>query len=425
MEEGSASQVNGPGSLAAILKCQMDMGIPLSVDPLVFPTLCSLRVLIGPSLLLGIIMATGCLVTEAVDVRTERVPEGGLQPVVVENGGLVRLVYLTGDPKAADIHHVERKVGGGAWSPPRTVNSEPGAAVALGSVRGPRLALGGGGILHVLWNGSSKTRPTTSGSAPLLYTRSMPREGGFEVQRALGENTRHLDGGGAVAADGRGTVWVVWHAAQPTPPVGGDDETHRGVFLRVSRDEGLTFGPVRRIDPPGMGVCACCGLDAGIGPDGSGWVLVRGAAGRSERGMRLLTTRAGSLDFQSQTLDSWNLDQCPLSTCRLVQTPDSPSAVWISKGRVQWASLGAPDLRRTLSASARSANHPVLVSLGRTGSAIVAWTEGTGWQRGGDLAWCTLQAGTPNPTVQRLPGVPVWGAVAAWAESDSVVTLLY
>jgi len=244
----------------------------------VFPTLCSLRVLIGPSLLLGIIMATGCLVTEAVDVRTERVPEGGLQPVVVENGGLVRLVYLTGDPKAADIHHVERKVGGGAWSPPRTVNSEPGAAVALGSVRGPRLALGGGGILHVLWNGSSKTRPTTSGSAPLLYTRSMPREGGFEVQRALGENTRHLDGGGAVAADGKGTVWVVWHAAQPTPPVGGDDETQRGVFLRVSRDEGLTFGPARRIDPPdgsssGVPLAdrngACAFSPRGLGPSTS------------------------------------------------------------------------------------------------------------------------------------------------------------
>jgi hypothetical protein len=325
------------GFAAGELKMSGDMGIPLSVDPPVFPTLCSLRLMVSPPLLLGIIMATRCLVTEAVEVRMERVPEGGLQPVVVKNGGLVHLVYLTGDPKAADIHHVERKVGGGAWSPPRTVNSEPGAAVALGSVRGPRLALGGGGILHVLWNGSSKTRQTASGSAPLLYSRSMPREGGFEVQRALGENTRHLDGGGAVAADGKGTVWVVWHAAQPTPPVGGDDETQRGVFLRVSRDEGLTFGPVRRIDPPGMGVCACCGLDAGIGPDGSGWVLVRGAAGRSERGMRLLTNRAGSLDFQSQTLDSWNLDQCPSprvgSSRRRILRPRCGSPRAASSGR--------------------------------------------------------------------------------------------
>lgn len=34
-----------------------------------------------------------------------------------------------------------------------------------------------------------------------------------------------------------------------------------------------------RIDPPGMGVSACCGLDAGIGPDESGWVFLCEVAG--------------------------------------------------------------------------------------------------------------------------------------------------
>ncbi|MFM8878580.1 MAG: sialidase family protein, partial [Verrucomicrobiota bacterium] len=226
----------------------------------------------------------------AVEVRPERVPEAGLQPdAVVDARGRVRLIYLSGDPKAADIHCVVRDPGRGAWSRPQTVNSEAGAAVALGSVRGARLALGGSGILHVVWNGSSKVPSTASGSAPLLYSRSKPSGEGFEPQRALGGQTRHLDGGAAVAADGKGTVWVVWHAALPTPPVGGDDETHRAVFLCVSHDEGRSFEPPRRIDPPGMGVCACCGLDAGIGADGGGWVLVRGAAGKSERGMQLLT----------------------------------------------------------------------------------------------------------------------------------------
>ena len=406
-------------------KCPVDIAIPLAVDPPMFPIHRLARDLLGTACLLVQVLTVPGRAAEPVEVRTERVPEGGLQPVVMTGGGMVHLVYLTGDPKAADIHEVQRKVGGGAWSSPRTVNSEPGAAVALGSVRGPRLALGGGGIRHVLWNGSSKIRQTASGSAPLLYSRSRPGEGGFEVQRALGGDTRHLDGGGAVAADGKGTVWVVWHAALPTPPPGGDDETHRGVFLRDSHDEGATFGPSRRIDPPGMGVCACCGLDAGIGPDGSGWVLVRGAAGRSERGMRLLTTQAGARGFTIQKMDSWPLDQCPLSTCRLVQASDGPSAVWISKGRVQWASLGSPDRSQTLSESGKSANHPVWVPLGRTGSAVVAWTEGTGWQRGGGLAWSTLRSGTLDPNIQRLPGVPVWGAVAGWAESDSVVTLLY
>jgi hypothetical protein len=364
----------------------------------------------------------------AVDVRPERVPDGGLQPdALVDAQGRVRLVYLRGDPKAADIRFVTRGPGRGAWSRPQTVNSEPGAAVALGSVRGPRIALGASGILHVVWNGSSGVPPTASGSAPLLYSRTKPSGEGFEAQRALGGKTRHLDGGAAVAADGKGMVWVVWHAALPTPPVGGDDETRRAVFLSVSRDEGRTFAPPQRIDPPGMGVCACCALDAGIGPDGSGWVLVRGAAGKSERGMQLLTARSGSPDFQRHALDAWSLNQCPLSTARLSRLGGDPVAVWLSEGRIRLGRLGMTESVRPLSEPGRKANHPVVVPLPGSGSLLVAWTEGTAWQRGGDLAWRTVGSGeSPGDSpIQRLPGVPVWGSVAAWNESDGSVTVLY
>ncbi len=369
----------------------------------------------------------------AVDVRPERVPEGGLQPdALVDAQGRVHLIYLSGDPKAADIHCVSRESGRGEWSRPQTVNSEAGAAVALGSVRGARLAVGGSGILHVVWNGSSKVPATASGSAPLLYSRSKPSGEGFEPQKALGGTTRHLDGGASVAADGKGTVWVVWHAALPTAPAGGDDETHRAVFLSVSRDEGRSFDAPRRIDPPGMGVCACCALDAGIGPDGSGWVLVRGAAGKSQRGMQLLTAGAGALKFERRSLDSWDLNQCPLSTTRLGWAVGSPVAVWLSEGRIRLGQMGQTgrtnggDRVRAVSEPGRKANHLVVVPLEGSGSLVVAWTEGTAWQRGGDLAWRTVGAdASQDSPVQRLPGVPVWGSVAAWREADGHVTVLY
>ena len=52
----------------------------------------------------------------AVDVRPERVPEGGLQPdALVDAQGRVHLIYLSGDPKAADIHCVSRESGRGEW----------------------------------------------------------------------------------------------------------------------------------------------------------------------------------------------------------------------------------------------------------------------------------------------------------------------
>lgn len=380
--------------------------------------------------LLGLLWANAGRSTElaAAEIRPERVPESGLQPDArVDAQGRVHLVYLHGDPKAADIHRVSRGPGRGEWSRPQTVNSEAGAAVALGTVRGARLALGGDGILHVVWNGSSKVPSTASGSAPLLYARSRSGGDGFEPQRAVGGMTRHLDGGAAVAADGRGTVWVVWHAALPTPPPEGDDETRRAVFLAASRDEGRTFDPPRRIDPPGMGVCACCGLDAGFGPDGSGWVLVRGAAGKTQRGMRLLKARAGSLEFQATALDAWELNQCPLSTTRLGWAGGSALAVWLSEGRIRLGRPGATDPVRAVSEAGRKANHPVLVPIHGTNALLVAWTEGTGWQRGGELAWRTvgLDSSSQDSPVRRLPGVPVWGSVAAWQESDGSVTVLY
>jgi hypothetical protein len=69
----------------------------------------------------------------------------------------------------------------------------------------------------------------------------------------------------------------------------------------------------------------------------------------------------------------------------------------------------------------------VVVPLEGTDSVLVAWTEGTGWQRGGELAWRTvgLNSSSQDSPVQRLPGVPVWGSVAAWRESDGSVTVLY
>jgi hypothetical protein len=69
----------------------------------------------------------------------------------------------------------------------------------------------------------------------------------------------------------------------------------------------------------------------------------------------------------------------------------------------------------------------VVVPLPGSGSLLVAWTEGTAWQRGGDLAWRTVGSGeSPEDSpIQRLPGVPVWGSVAAWSESDGSVTVLY
>ena len=60
------------------------------------------------------------------------------------------------------------------------------------------------------------------------------------------------------------------------------------------------------------------------------------------------------------------------------------------------------------------------------GSQGSVWTEGTGWQRGGALAWQIFGAdGKPAAAPQRRDGVPVWGLAAAVAEPDGSFTVVY
>src|SRR5438045_3785239 len=59
----------------------------------------------------------------------------------------------------------------------------------------------------------------------------------FEPQRNVIQAANGLDGGGSVAADDSGNVYVAWHAPEP----GGKGEDNRRVWVARSTDEGKTF----------------------------------------------------------------------------------------------------------------------------------------------------------------------------------------
>src|SRR5687767_6364611 len=99
-----------------------------------------------------------------------RVPNGGIQPqALVDAKGDLHLIYFKGEAAAGDIFYVRRPAGQERFSDPIRVNSQPGSAVAAGTIRGGQIALGKAGRVHVAWNGSGKTK-TASGTA-MLYAR--------------------------------------------------------------------------------------------------------------------------------------------------------------------------------------------------------------------------------------------------------------
>src|SRR5438045_2687504 len=66
-----------------------------------------------------------------------KVPDGGLQPqAIVDAKRVIHLIYLYGDPAAADIGYVRKAPGDRQFSEPIRVNDQPGSAIAVGTVRG-------------------------------------------------------------------------------------------------------------------------------------------------------------------------------------------------------------------------------------------------------------------------------------------------
>src|SRR5262245_41513941 len=83
---------------------------------------------------------------EGGNVKLLRVPNQGIQPQATLDGrGDLHLIYFAGDPQAGDLYYVRRPGGMTMFTSPIRVNSEPGSAIATGSIRGAHLAVGKGG----------------------------------------------------------------------------------------------------------------------------------------------------------------------------------------------------------------------------------------------------------------------------------------
>ena len=93
-----------------------------------------------PAFLLLLTCAAGAASSPQINLC--RVPDGGLQPqAIVDSTGTVHLVYLAGDPKHSDVLYTRRPAGQTNFSKAIRVNCVPGSAIAVGTVRGAKLAL--------------------------------------------------------------------------------------------------------------------------------------------------------------------------------------------------------------------------------------------------------------------------------------------
>jgi hypothetical protein len=236
-------------------------------------------------------------------VTVRRAPDGGIQPqAAVDGRGTLHLIYFKGDPRAGDLFYVRRESGKERFSKPLRVNSRPGSAVAIGSVRGGQLALGKGGRVHVAWNSSGKTG--TPEHFPMFYARLNDAGTAFEEQRDLMRASGILDGGGTVAADGAGNVYVVW---QGLARGGKRGEENRRPWVARSTDGGKTFSREAAAWETATGACGCCSTRAFADRKGNVYFLYRGANEGVFRDAYLLVSTDRGKSFRGALLQRWKV----------------------------------------------------------------------------------------------------------------------
>lgn len=361
------------------------------------------------------------------EVTVRRVPNGGVQPqLAVAADGALHLIYLAGDSNHSDIFYATSVDGGATWSPPIRVNAQPGSALAVGTVRGAHLALGLDGRAHVAWMGSKAAEPRAPGGAtPMLYTRLADDGKSFEPQRNVIQSAVGLDGGGSIAADGRGQVFVGWHAPAP----GQKGEQARRVWVARSTDDGKTFAAELPFSDPATGACGCCGMRL-LFDDHQLFALYRGAARQVNRGMYLIEGTDALTDSSDREIAPMQFGACLMSTSAMARSPRGLLAAWETRGQVYWSLVDPrhPDalVARPLPGASEARKHPA-ICIDSAGRVLVAWTEGTGWNKGGTLKWQVFDAaGQPlagaGGTAEALPAND---APAAISRSQGGFLILY
>ena len=370
--------------------------------------------------IIGLLVAS---VASAATVSLVRTPNDGIQPqAAIDSRGTVHLIYYKGEPGGGDIFYVRKTPGATEFSRPIQVNSAARSAIAAGTIRGAQMALGRNNRVHVAWNGPIPKGGTYM-NAPMFYTRLDDAGTRFEKERDLIIKARGLDGGGSVAADNAGNVYVLWHAPKPGNTNG---EAGRALFVACSTDDGKTFAAEKPATTEPIGACACCGMKAFADTGGNVLALYRAASEKVNRDETLLISRNKGKDFDIAYRHGWKIAACPMSSASMTETAGGVVVAGETHGRVFFVRVDPATGKVSEPTSPEvKAKHPAIAANPK-GEVLLAWTEETAWAKGGSVAWQLYDTeGNATPEKGKRPGVPTWSLVAAFANADGSFTIVY
>ncbi|MFT4550246.1 MAG: CubicO group peptidase (beta-lactamase class C family) [Verrucomicrobiales bacterium] len=280
--------------------------------------------------------------------RIAQLPPGGLVPdAEVDENGVIHVAFLLG----GDVLYIQSTDEGQTFSKPVRVNTEAGFASG-GQFRGPDLAIGKNGKVHVIWYNAGYQQKRPHNQWGVMYSRLDEKTMRFEKARNL--NKLPSDNF-SLAADSTGRVAVIWMAGK--------------INATLSADGGTDF-----TEPADLGVdpCECCGSRATYARDGSLLVLYRDKTDNL-RDTNVATLATGAAKWSNRVISEspWLITSCPMTGSFLGESKAGIAAAWETSGQVFFrVGLGAGTKEIRVAEKGR---YPVVLTSG--GTTLVAWKD--------------------------------------------------
>jgi hypothetical protein len=261
-------------------------------------------------------------------VNVVTAPAGSFVPdVVMDTRGVLHMVYA----RNKNAEYIRSADNGTTWTRPVLVATEGAVEFRMGE-RGPKLALGRDGIIHVVWADWWEPGVKTY----VRYARS--RDGGMSFESRKTVSSMSGVDGVTVAAGGAGNVVAFWHVNAPP-----QSKIPAATWLHMARsdDDGASFHhdePVQ-IDNLSALACSMCMMRARVGSDGDMHLAFRSAE-ENIRDFYVLKGRVTGNQFHALRVnrDNWKLRSCPMCGPELTVGPDGREyCAFMSRHRVYWS----------------------------------------------------------------------------------------
>jgi hypothetical protein len=303
-------------------------------------------------------------------VQIIRTPSGSLVPdAVVDDRGTLHVVYGLNHT----AYYLKSTNNGLTFTSPVKANSSGTVETEMGE-RGPKLAVGRDGVIHVVWEDDWAPGVQTF----VRYSRSLDGGRTFEARKTV-SSMSGVDGV-TMTADGLGNAVAFWHVMADPPPAVPEATW---LFLARSTNNGATFGASERVNITNLPEVACsmCMTRARMSADGNLYLAFRSAVGNI-RDFYLLKGAKSENRFTAIRVnqDNWNIDYCPMVGPELTFDPYGRALCsFMTSNRVYWAVAdpAISDFRLHVATPSRENNEIFpTVTANRHGETLFLWQVG-------------------------------------------------